>query len=145
MNEPVITLVGNLADDPELRYLTNGTPVAKFRMAQTPRVKSGEEWKDGEPFWMNVTAWRQLGEHAAETLKRGMRVVVTGRLSQRTTGEGDARRTFTDLEAEDIGVSIRFGTASYTKAPSNGGGQSSGGGQRSAETSRQQQTDEAPW
>ena len=118
MNEPYLILSGNLADDPEIRLTPSGVPVCKFRMAQTPRVKDGTDWKDGEPFWQSVTAWRDLATNAAESLRRGDRVVVTGTLTQRTVQNDDGtKRTFTDLTADDIGMSVRFATVKATKVP----------------------------
>ena len=100
MNEPIVTLVGNLAGEPELRFTPSGVAVCKFRMAQTPRVKDGTEWKDGDPFWINVTAWRKLGENCTETLKPGMRVIVQGRLEQRSYDHKDGSQA----EAPGSGV-----------------------------------------
>jgi len=125
MNEPVITLVGNLADDPELRFTPSGAAVAKFRMAQTPRdkVAGGTEWKDGEPLWMSVTCWRTLAENVAESLTRGSRVIVHGRLKSRTyeTREGE-KRTVTELEADAVGPDLLWATAKIQKT-SRGDGQ----------------------
>lgn len=116
MNEPNVTLVGNLSGEPELRLTPSGVPVCKFRMAQTPRIKDGTEWKDGEPLWMNVTAWRNLGENVAETLKSGMRVIVTGRLEQRTYDHKDGHKvTVIDLTADSVGPDLAYATAVVTK------------------------------
>ena len=128
MNEPILTIVGNLGDDPELRFTPSGQAVCKFRVAQTPRNKSAAgEWVDGEPLWMQVTAWRGLAENCAESLTRGTRVVVTGRLKSRTyeTREGE-KRTVTELEADEVGAALTYATAKITKT-SRSGGQSGGG------------------
>lgn len=122
MNEPVVTLVGNLAGDPELRVTGNGVMVCKFRMAQTPRIKNGNEWKDGEPFWISVTAWRDLGENVAETLKAGMRVIVMGRLEQRSYDHKDGYKvTVVDLTADAVGPELSWATANVTKVSRTGG------------------------
>ncbi len=123
MNEPIVTLVGNLSGEPELRLTPSGIPVCKFRMAQTPRVKDGNEWKDGDPFWINVTAWRNLGENCAETLKSGMRVVVMGRLEQRTYDHKDGHKvTVVDLTADAVGPDLSYATADVTKVKRTDGG-----------------------
>lgn len=122
MNEPIVTLVGNLSGDPELRVTGNGTPVCKFRMAQTPRVKSGNEYKDGEPFWINVSAWRALGENVAATLKSGMRVIVMGRLEQRTYDHKDGYKvTVVELTADAVGPDLTWATAKVEKISRTGG------------------------
>lgn len=157
MNEPTITMIGNLADDPELRFTPSGVAVAKFRMAMTPRDKAagGTEWKDGEPLWMSVTCWRSLGENVAESLIRGMRVVVHGRLKSRTyeTTAGE-KRTVTELEAEAVGPELTWATAKVQrKSRSDGEGSSSRAAapareaapaKASADTQRSQAADEDP-
>jgi len=152
MNEPLITMVGNLADDPELRFTPSGAAVAKFRMAQTPREKAagGTEWKDGEPLWMSVTCWRTLAENVAESLKRGTRVIVTGRLKSRTyeTREGE-KRTVTELEADAVGPDLLWASAQVTKAARSDGGsrparQESAPAQPSADTQRSTQPEQTP-
>src|ERR1044071_9534045 len=116
MNEPIVTLVGNLAGEPELRFTPSGVAVCKFRMAQTPRVKDGTEWKDGDPFWINVTAWRKLGENCTETLKPGMRVIVQGRLEQRSYDHKDGYKVVVvDLTADAVGPDLNYATAVVSK------------------------------
>jgi single-strand DNA-binding protein len=130
-----ITVVGNLTDDPELRFTPSGAAVAKFRVASTPRFmdKQTNEWKDGEPLFLTCNVWRQAAEHVAESLQRGARVIVTGRLRQRSyeTREGE-KRTVMELEVDEIGPSLRYATAKVQKmARSSGnGGFGSGGGSR---------------
>ena len=117
MNETTITVVGNLTDDPDLRFLPSGVPVAKFALASTPRKPDGNGgWTDGDPLFLNCTAWRQMAEHAAESLTRGMRVVVVGRLrlSRWETDEGEKRSAY-GLEVDEIGPSLRFATAKVAK------------------------------
>lgn len=129
--ETTLTLTGNLVDDPELRFTPAGHAVAKFRVASTPRTfdKSTNEWRDGDSLFMTVSAWRSLGENAAETLRRGMRVIVTGTLKQRSYDDRDGvRRTVYEIEAEDVAPSLRNATAQVTKTDS--GAQSSRGGQQ---------------
>jgi single-strand DNA-binding protein len=116
--EPTITITGNLTDDPELRFTPSGAAVARFRIASTPRWydRQSGQWRDGEPLFLSCSIWRQPAENAAESLTRGMRVIVTGRLRQRTyeTREGD-KRTVYELDADDIGPSLRYATAQVRK------------------------------
>ena len=130
--DTTITVVGNLTDDPELRLTPSGAAVAKFRVASTPRFldRASGEWKDGEPLFLSCTVWRQAAKNVAESLQRGARVVVTGRLRQRTyeTREGE-KRTVIELEVDEIGPSLRYATAKVQKmSRSGGGGSGSGGG-----------------
>jgi len=126
--DTVITLVGNLVDDPELRFTPSGAAVAKFRVASTPRYldKQTNEWKDGESLFLTCNVWRQAAENAAESLQRGMRVIVQGRLKQRSyeTREGE-KRTVYEIEVDEVGPSLKNATAKVTKAARGGGG---GGG-----------------
>lgn len=138
MNEPVITIIGNLADDPELRFTQSGVAVAKLRMAMTPRDKNAAgEWVDGEPFWQDVTCWREMAENVAETLHKGDRVVVFGRMKQRQweDKEGGKRRS-TDLEADAIGPDLFRATAVVTRK-SKGGGTAARGDDQWAGASKQ--------
>ena len=111
MNDTQITVIGNAVDDPELRFTPAGQPVARFRVASTPRVrdKASGEWKDGEALFLTVNVWRAMAEHASESVQRGTRVVVDGRLRQRSyeTKEGE-KRTVYEIEADEIGVSVKF-------------------------------------
>ena len=135
--ETVITVVGNLTDDPELRFTPSGAAVAKFRVASTPRTldRNSGEWKDGEPLFLQCNIWRQAAENVAESLHRGARVIVTGRLRQRSyeTREGE-KRTVMELEVDEIGPSLRYATAKVQKMSRSGGGGGfgSGGGGGSA-------------
>jgi len=127
-----ITVIGNLTDDPELRFTPSGAAVAKFRVASTPRFldKQTNEWKDGEPLFLACNLWRQAAENVAESLQRGARVIVTGRLRQRSyeTREGE-KRTVMELEVDEIGPSLRYATAKVQKMQrSSGGGYGSGSG-----------------
>ncbi|MER7459075.1 single-stranded DNA-binding protein [Micromonospora sp. NPDC126480] len=126
--DTTITVIGNLTDDPELRFTPSGAAVAKFRVASTPRFmdKASGEWKDGEPLFLSCTVWRQAAEHVAESLQRGARVIVSGRLRQRSyeTREGE-KRTVIELEVDEIGPSLRYATAKVQKMSRSGGG---GGG-----------------
>jgi single-strand DNA-binding protein len=126
--ETVITVVGNLTDDPELRFTPSGAAVAKFRVASTPRTldRASGEWKDGEPLFLACNIWRDAAEHVAESLQRGARVIVQGRLRQRSyeTREGE-KRTVYELEVDEIGPSLRYATAKVQKMSRSGGG---GGG-----------------
>ncbi|WP_199758049.1 single-stranded DNA-binding protein [Micromonospora sp. Llam0] len=126
--DTTITVIGNLTDDPELRFTPSGAAVAKFRVASTPRFmdRASGEWKDGEPLFLSCTVWRQAAEHVAESLQRGARVIVSGRLRQRSyeTREGE-KRTVIELEVDEIGPSLRYATAKVQKMSRSGSG---GGG-----------------
>lgn len=124
--ETTITLHGNLVDDPELRFTPGGAAVAKFRVASTPRTydKQTQQWTDGDSLFLTCSAWRQLGENVAESLKRGMRVVVTGQLKQRSYEDRDGvKRTVYEIDADDVAPSLRNATAVVTKATGGQGGQ----------------------
>ncbi|GIH08948.1 single-stranded DNA-binding protein [Rhizocola hellebori] len=129
--ETTITVIGNLTDDPELRFTPSGAAVAKFRVASTPRTldRASGEWKDGEPLFLQCNVWRQVAENVAESLHRGARVIVSGRLRQRSyeTREGE-KRTVMELEVDEIGPSLRYATAKVQKMSRSGGGGGSGGG-----------------
>ncbi len=131
--ETVITVVGNLVDDPELRFTPSGAAVANFRIASTPRTfdKQTNEWKDGDSLFLSCSVWRQAAENVAESLQKGMRVVVTGRLKSRQyeTREGEKRTVF-EIDVEEVGPSLKYATAKVTRTQrSGGGGGYSGGGQ----------------
>ncbi|GLZ62848.1 single-stranded DNA-binding protein [Micromonospora sp. NBRC 107095] len=136
-NETVITVIGNLTGDPELRFTTGGHAVAKFSVASTPRTfdKQSGEWKDGEPLFLNCSIWRDAAEHVAESLTRGARVVVVGRLRQRSYEKDGQRRTVIELEVDEIGPSLRYATAKVDKAGRGSGGQ----------TDRSAAPEDAPW
>jgi single-strand DNA-binding protein len=112
MSDNSVTLVGNLTDSPELRFTPNGTAVASIRLAVTPRIRERDGWKDGEPSFFRVNVWRDLAEHVADSLSKGDRAVVVGRLRTRSweTSKGD-KRSVVEVEAEEIGPSLRFATA----------------------------------
>ena len=128
--ETPITVVGNLTADPELRFTPSGAAVANFTVASTPRFldKQTNEWKDGESLFLTCNVWRQAAENVAESLQRGMRVIVQGRLKQRSyeTKEGEKRTVF-EVEVDEVGPSLRNATAKITRAQ-RGGGQGGGGG-----------------
>jgi len=129
-----ITVVGNLVADPELRFTPSGQPVATFRVASTPRMRDAAsgEWKDGDSLFLTCNVWRQAAENVAESLQRGMRVIVTGRLKQRNyeTKEGE-KRTVYEVEVDDVGPSLKNASAKVNRASRGGGeGGFSGGGNR---------------
>ena len=131
-----ITIAGNLVDDPELRFTPSGQPVAKFRVASTPRFKDTQtgEWKDGDSLFLTCNVWRQAAENVAESLTRGMRVIVSGRLRQRSyeTKEGE-KRTVYEVEVDDVGPSLRNASAKVNRVARSGAGDGGyGGGQRSS-------------
>lgn len=117
--ETIITVVGNLTADPELRYTQNGLPVANFTIASTPRTydQNSKEWKDGEALFMRASVWREFAEHVAGSLTKGMRVIATGRLKQRSYQDREGNnRTSIELEVDEIGPSLRYATAMVTRA-----------------------------
>jgi single-strand DNA-binding protein len=127
--ETIITVVGNLTSDPELRYTQNGLAVANFTIASTPRNfdRASNDWKDGEALFLRASVWREFAEHVAGSLTKGMRVVATGRLKQRSyeTKEGE-KRTSIELEVDEIGPSLRYATAQVTRTTQGGGGNRGG-------------------
>jgi single-strand DNA-binding protein len=129
--DTVITVVGNLTADPELRFTPSGAAVANFTVASTPRTfdRQSGEWKDGEALFLRCNIWRQAAENVAETLTRGARVIVQGRLKQRSfeTREGE-KRTVIELEVDEVGPSLRYATAKVTRASRGEGGGFGGGG-----------------
>jgi single-strand DNA-binding protein len=130
--ETPITVVGNLTADPELRFTPSGAAVANFTVASTPRTfdRQSNDWKDGEALFLNCSVWRQAAENAAESLTRGMRVIVSGRLKARSyeTREGEKRTVF-EIDVDEVGPSMKYATAKVTKTSRGGGGgfQSGGG------------------
>ncbi|MBL3670185.1 single-stranded DNA-binding protein [Streptomyces sp. M2CJ-2] len=121
--ETVITVVGNLVDDPELRFTPSGAAVAKFRIASTPRVFNREtnEWKDGESLFLTCSVWRQAAENVAESLARGTRVIVQGRLKQRSYEDREGvKRTVYELDVDEVGASLAYATAAVTKKTGGG-------------------------
>ncbi|WDH80183.1 single-stranded DNA-binding protein [Microbacterium esteraromaticum] len=117
--ETIITVVGNLTADPELRYTQNGLPVANFTIASTPRSfdRQANEWKDGDALFLRASCWREFAEHVAGSLTKGMRVVAQGRLRQRSYQDRDGNnRTAVELEVDEIGPSLRYATAQVTRA-----------------------------
>ena len=141
--ETIITVVGNLTGDPELRYTQTGLAVANFTIASTPRNfdRATNDWKDGDALFLRASVWREFAEHVAGSLTKGSRVIATGRLKQRSyeTKEGE-KRTSIELEVDEIGPSLRYATAQVTRAASSreGGGGARGGSQQS-------QVAEEPW
>jgi single-strand DNA-binding protein len=131
--ETTITVVGNLTNDPELRFTPSGSAVANFTVASTPRTfdRQSNEWKDGETLFLRASVWREAAENVAETLTKGTRVIVQGRLKSRSyeTKEGE-KRTVIELEVDEIGPSLRYASAKVTRTQRSGGGQGGfGGGQ----------------
>ncbi|MCU1599502.1 MAG: single-stranded DNA-binding protein [Frankiales bacterium] len=128
--ETVITVIGNLTGDPELRFTPSGAAVASFTVASTPRTldKATNEWKDGEALFLRCSIWRQAAENVAESLQKGMRVMVQGRLKQRSyeTKEGE-KRTVIELDVEEVGPSLKYATAKVNRT-TRGGGNGGGGG-----------------
>jgi len=148
--DTIITIVGNITNDPELRFTPSGAAVANFTIASTPRTfdRQSNEWKDGETLFMRCSVWREAAENVAESLTRGTRVVVTGRLQSRTfdTKEGE-KRTVIELQVDEIGPSLRYATAKVQKMSrsSGGGGGFSGGGASDPWSTPPASSDEPPF
>ncbi len=156
--DTTITVVGNLTADPELRFTPSGAAVANFTVASTPRIydRQSGEWKDGEALFLRCNIWREAAENVAESLTRGARVIVSGRLKQRSfeTREGE-KRTVVEVEVDEIGPSLRYATAKVNKASRSGGGGGgfgsgggSGGGPRAASSGSSgggSETKDDPW
>jgi single-strand DNA-binding protein len=146
--EPPITVVGNLVADPELRFTPSGAAVTNFRIASTPRIynKQSGEWDDGEALFLSCSVWRQAAENVAESLQRGMRVVVQGRLKSRQyeTREGEKRTVF-EIDVDEVGPSLKYATAKVTKTTRSGGGGGYQGGGGGYQGGGQQQQADDPW
>ena len=126
-----ITLIGNLTGDPELRFTPSGAAVANFTVASTPRTfdRQSSEWKDGDTMFLNCSIWRQAAENVAETLSKGMRVIVQGRLKSRSYDDREGnRRTVFEVDVEEVGPSLRYATAKVNRTSGQGGGGWQGGG-----------------
>ncbi len=143
--ETIVTVVGNLTADPELRYTQGGLAVANFTIASTPRTfdRAANDWKDGEALFLRASCWREFAEHVAGSLTKGSRVVATGRLKQRSyeTKEGE-KRTSIELDIDEIGPSLRYATAQVTRAP---GGSDRSGGSSSGGARPQAVAADEPW
>jgi single-strand DNA-binding protein len=137
--DTTITVVGNLTADPELRFIPSGAAVANFTVASTPRIydRQSGEWRDGEALFLRCNIWREAAENVAESLTRGSRVIVTGRLKQRSfeTREGE-KRTVVEVEVDEIGPSLRYATAKVNKISRSGGFGGGGGGESRAASSQ---------
>ncbi len=146
--DTVITVVGNLTADPELRFTPSGAAVANFTVASTPRTfdKNSGEWKDGEALFLRCSVWRQAAENVAESLHKGYSVIVQGRLKQRSyeTKEGE-KRTVYELDVDEVGPSLRWATAKVTKASRGGGGGGYGGGSGASSSSGAGSGGDDPW
>ena len=146
--DTTITLIGNLVDDPELRFTPSGAAVAKFRVASTPRYldKTTNEWKDGESLFLQCNIWRQAAENVAETLTKGMRVILTGRLKQRSyeTKEGEKRTVF-EVEVDEVGPSLRNATAKVTRTQGQRGSGAAGGNGGGGFSAPAADFNEDPW
>ena len=118
-NEPIITIIGNLTGDPELRYVSSGTPVASFTVASTPSTlnRQTNQWEDGEAMFVRCSVWREYGENVAETLTKGMRVVVTGRLTVRSYEYNGEKRQSIEMQVDEVGPSLRYARAQVVKTP----------------------------
>ena len=145
-NDNQVMLVGNLTDDPELRFTPNGAAVANFRLAVTPRVREGDSWKDGETSFFRINVWRQQAENVAETLQKGTRCIVVGRLRTRSweTPEGE-KRSVTEVEADEIGPSLKFATAKVERSSRGGSGGGDWAGGSAGASKGGQFNDEPPF
>ena len=146
--ETVITVVGNLTDDPELRFTPSGAAVASFTVASTPRTfdRQTNEWKDGDALFLRCSIWRQAAENVAESLQRGMRVVVQGRLKQRNWEDREGnKRTSYEMDVDEVGPSLKYATAKVTKTQRSGGGFGGGQGGQSGGYGGPAAAAEDPW
>lgn len=145
--ETVITVVGNLTADPELRFTPSGAGVVNFSIASTPRTLDRQtgEWKDGDPLFLRCSIWRDYAEHVAESLTRGMRVIAQGRLKQRSYEKDGEKRTVYELEVDEIGPSLRYATAKVTKANRSDQGAQGFGGSSAASAGGASFDDEPPF
>ncbi len=149
--ETTITVIGNLTADPELRFTPSGAAVANFTVASTPRTfdREANEWKDGETLFLNCSIWRQAAENVAETLTKGTRVIVNGRLKSRSYEDREGnRRTVFEIDVDEVGPSLRYATAKVTRTSSGGGGWQGGSGdgwQPSGEASSNRSAGADPW
>jgi len=145
--DTVITIIGNITGDPELRFTPSGAAVANFTVASTPRAfdRQSNEWKDGETLFMRCSVWRDAAENVAESLNRGTRVIVSGRLKSRSyeTKEGE-KRTVIEMEVDEVGPSLRYASAKVTKTQRGNGGGGFGGGQQGGSFGGGQQQED-PW
>jgi single-strand DNA-binding protein len=146
--ETVVTLVGNLVDDPELRFTPSGAAVANFRIASTPRTydRQSGEWKDGESLFLSCSVWRQAAENVAESLQRGMRVIIQGRLKSRTYDDREGnKRTVFEVDVDEVGPSLRSATAKVAKVQRSSGGDTGQWGQGQSQGQGQQAPRNDPW
>jgi single-strand DNA-binding protein len=147
-NETIITVIGNLTNDPELRFTPSGSAVANFTIASTPRTfdTNSKEWKDGETLFLRAAVWREAAENVAESLTKGMRVIVSGRLKSRSydTKEGE-KRTVIELEVDEIGPSLKYANAKVNRTQRSGGQNSTGGSGGNSQASGQSAAQEDPW
>ncbi len=144
--EPVLTIVGNLTGDPELRYVSSGTPVASFTVASTPRSlnRQTNQWEDGEAMFVRCSVWREYAENVAESLSKGMRVVVSGRMTVRSYEYNGQQRTSIELQVDEIGPSLRYARAQVTRISGGGGGQNQGGSNFSGNQGKSNTGGQAP-
>lgn len=149
MAENSITIVGNLTADPEIRYLQSGVGVASFTVASTPRTydKAAGEWRDGETLYLGCSVWREAAENVAESLTKGARVIVQGRLKSRSYEAKDGtRRTVNEIDVDEVGPSLRYATAQVTRTSNSGGGGGGGAQQaRPQQSSPARQQADDPW
>jgi single-strand DNA-binding protein len=141
-----ITVVGNLTGDPELRFISSGAAVVNFTVASTPRTfdRQANEWKDGETLFMRCSLWREAAENVAETLTKGTRVIVTGRLVSRSWEANGEKRTVTEMQVDEVGPSLRYATAKVTRTQRGGSG-GNGGGFGGGAASPAGGSDSDPW
>lgn len=145
--ETLLTVVGNLTSDPELRFTPSGAGVANFTVASTPRTfdKNTQEWKDGDALFLRCSIWRQAAENVAESLVKGARVIVSGRLKQRSYEKDGEKRTVYELEADEVGPSLKYATAKVAKVSRQQGDTSGGSSDAWAKTPSAATTDEPPF
>lgn len=143
--EPLVTLVGNVAADPEIKFLASGAAVCNFSLASTPRVKDGDTWSDGETMWVRCAAWRELAENVSESLTKGTRVIVQGRLKVRSYEANGEKRTSIEMDVDAVGPELRFASAKVVKVQRSSGGGGFSGVQPAARPARASAPAADPW
>ena len=146
-NDTLVTIVGNLVEDPSLRFISSGAAVVNFTIASTPRSfdKQSNEWKDGTTLFMRCSLWREAAENVAESLRKGMRVVVTGRLVSRSWDQDGTKRTVMEMQVDEVGPSLKYATAQVTRKEKSGNSSGGGNAPATAQAAPQGGSYDDPW
>jgi len=146
-NDTLVTIVGNLVEDPSLRFISSGAAVVNFTIASTPRSfdKQSNEWKDGTTLFMRCSLWREAAENVAESLTKGMRVIVTGRLVSRSWDQDGTKRTVMEMQVDEVGPSLKYATAQVTRKEKSGNSSGGGNSAPAAQAAPQGGSNDDPW